>query len=682
MTETLPPRKWIIATIAILLLISLENIILAIVQFSVPSISENALLFGLSPSRLIIVAVMLFTGLMFLISGVLLSFRKIYTEFVNFLKLLGQNKVILIGWSMLISALLSFYIYYSLTDPETAPALQARLQPILFAVFLTSSELLILLSIYHRYSFNSSLILALFGCLDAWFEKISEKILRPVLIVLLVITPFVFLYGSAYLISQVTPADFFPVGIDETNQWLEVRTFKEVGFHSGQYSVNELLPVASFVITGTHGPAFNMIYGSVSRLTGWNFYIPVIINMSILSLALISFIWLTKPNSKSLLLILIITITFWPLWIFAQEVKQEALHFALAIVITGLFLANVRRNRVLSFCLFFLIALASQLRSTWSFLFFPYFLLHAPEISLKNLITAGLKASLPILISTVIFYSLLAPFPGDLTYNMVLGEENISHDPNQNILNTFLINLNNFFSPEDYGMSDIFRVQLIFLLTGSIVTVITDYKYQVNLDSPNDVITWKHLFNLLNIGAFLVLSLLAYYKGIRLFAPLFLMHLLVLALSNDKKWIWLIIITNFIVVFSFLNIFRARLDSMNWAGDYYPPQISSLAEISTKHIQYDPEANRWCNTIAVSKYGGHRNQNIRPILFGLPPEFGLSHIHNWELFYSMPLKSKFVLLHPEFLDENYPGLFQQLDLVILAETSTGNLYSNPSSHCK
>jgi hypothetical protein len=68
-------------------------------------------------------------------------------------------------------------------------------------------------------------------------------------------------------------------------------------------------------------------------------------------------------------------------------------------------------------------------------------------------------------------------------------------------------------------------------------------------------------------------------------------------------------------------------------------------------------------------------------MLALPEEFGVTSIMNWKIFYETRINAKYVLLDPEYINENYPYLFGNTSLEPLTETPIGTLYYNWDSDC-
>src|SRR5262245_38029134 len=89
---------------------------------------------------------------------------------------------------------------------------------------------------------------------------------------------------------------------DALGYWRTVLTFSQVGFQGGYYTFNELPAPASFTHFYVYGPMYPLIYGTLGRVFGWYPVTGVIINLGLVSAAIVGFITLTRPDKRQLIL--------------------------------------------------------------------------------------------------------------------------------------------------------------------------------------------------------------------------------------------------------------------------------------------------------------------------------------------------------------------------------------------
>jgi hypothetical protein len=215
-----------------------------------------------------------------------------------------------------------------------------------------------------------------------------------------------------------------------------------------------------------------------------------------------------------------------------------------------------------------------------------------------------------------------------------------------------------------------------------LIVSVVDYVNSIRNFSSRGKEQSKNLnyLNASNIGSIFMFGIIfhAIYAGkeYRLWAPHILLTLMILLFSSRKKLVVGIVISNLIFLVSFGNTFYKERYS-NFLRDN--SDIVEIQSAITEYITTDPVGSHWCSTIDVSRYSSEVTWG--PWMLTLPEEFGVTSIINWKNFYHTKINAKYVLLEPEYINENYPYLFRNTNLEPLTETPIGILYYNWDSQC-
>ena len=94
---------------------------------------------------------------------------------------------------------------------------------------------------------------------------------------------------------------------------------------------------ASFTHFFAHGPWFIALYGLIGKVVAWNLWSPMLFDVAAVTLALLGGVLLMRSNSRQLLLALLVLLTYWPLHLYLPVAMQEPFHYAVAILLAGIF---------------------------------------------------------------------------------------------------------------------------------------------------------------------------------------------------------------------------------------------------------------------------------------------------------------------------------------------------------
>jgi hypothetical protein len=679
-----------------------ESLTVLVYLLSIPSDPKTSWLLGYSKTRWVILSGISFLTIAALTAIYLTSSKVKKDYFAKILSKLKNNKNLPIHLELLsilfilLTAAGGYYLFRSHSNQMLyQDALTIRLAPIVLLASVISLQTFVITGYLHAWSSSSQVNIrnliasltfpnireGLFNILEKTISKIADKSNENVFTLLLVLLPFLFTTILLQVNYQATIWEFVPGRSDEMFYWRETNTFAEYGFEGGQYSHDELVAPAKFSPFGSHGPSFPVLFGLIGRLFGWEFYTQVIINLIMVPLAIIAFVLVNDLDKKQLLVTLLLLASFWPVWFFIPTNMQEAFHLSIAIVTASLFYKHLTDREVdlkIAISLFLILLLATTVRFNWSFLFAPYFLSLIPKLNRKKTWALALAPVVMIGFGVFLFRYLNSPWPW-FSYRFLQTLEESWTQAFANLYSHILLNTKNLiYLPDTMFFIRMLRYQIVGLFAILIIDFFKLWKNQK--DQAKDLLRNDRLLHILNLGLILILVVTLYdvadTRDYRTFAPHLLLSILILILFSRYRLVYMIIITN-LIVFSSFNV---RFSQFHW-NNFKPDRATMKAfeESISDIVLYQPNGNRWCNTLAFSR---EDNLNIpKTPLIMVDPGIGITYIRDWELFYSIDLKSKYVLLDPENFNQNHPDLFEKLNLQQLTETPLGTLYLNPQSDC-
>lgn len=502
-----------------------------------------------------------------------------------------------------------------------------------------------------------------------------RALLRGLLILVVAAIP---VFATVLLVNfhlHTSLTDFVPVGSDELNYWHETLTFIHAGFQGGYYTINELPPAASFTHFYTHGPWYPIVFGSIGKIIGWEFYTPVIINLALVMIALAVFMLMVRLNNHQIILIGLLMFTFWPVLLYMLTGMQESLQYALAILLAGVFISVLAKQERLSVrqqaAYAVLIGVAGVLRMSWGILFLPLFWLAAPRTTHARLLALVKSA---IALSMVVVIAQYVGAPGNNSVFTVLGTFRNSVGYGLHILVLYVgFNLGKLLNPAKNPLDVLQTFQMLMCIVAFCIAPFFLWRRRRRL-TPPDI----H-FHAYNLGAILIAGLALYIIGTvgmgdyRVFSAHLLLTLLVLIANRRYFPVFFIIITNLLLLPIFLSVYF-DFSAPKFATDRQ--MMADYAGVMQENVRYDPQTiNAWCNTLLhhVSDLNG-------PLLTGVPAGIGESFFREPDD-PELPLKSQYVQLS----DEVYTRLMQReprphlVQLAVLPNERT--LYHNQDTDC-
>ena len=467
-------------------------------------------------------------------------------------------------------------------------------------------------------------------------------------------------YFSANIFS------FMPVWNDEIDYWHEILSFSKNGFSIGYYTIEEIPPPLSPLTNfGTHGPFFPMLYGSVAKIAGWFPSSGPLFHLFFLSIAITIFLSLIRANLYTVLLTTIAFVSFLPIQLYIPTTMQEPLHFAIAIVLAGLFhryMSDEGRSRWLLVAIPAMLTMASLIRPTWSALFIPYLFLtfRADSQKSKKLLLMSGTVILGVFFLAYTLFS--APHP-DLVIHGFLAVFN-SSPAEAFVYITKIIgsNLASFFSLQNpFEVETSLRIQFI---AAAIIGMILYFKYRKSYNDQFESVI--HICNLF-VPFVLVVTLhnVGGWRDYRFIGPHVLLS--VALFVAQKKMLPCMIMTaiSLLTIPSFSTIYKELHE------DHFQSEIRKSQLIQANFpalLHYRRYVSPWGNSLLLDV------NSFQPFLVNLPAGIGINAVMDWNRI-QYPLKSEFVLIQPEI----YSQISYKVRFRPIASGNHGTLYLNLDS---
>ncbi len=422
-----------------------------------------------------------------------------------------------------------------------------------------------------------------------------ERIHKIILYMVVVLLP---LFVTTLLLHFVVNSNILhyqPVWTDEVDYWLQINSFKEVGFSNGFFSINELTSNSSFSHYGTHGPMFPILYGSIARIFGWFYYSGPLFNLLLVSLSLLIFLCVTRPDRKQTILVILFLLFFYQLHLYIPTTMQESLNTSFAILFSAFFIRLIifhdkrLQNKI---GVLLLITIASLFRIIWIFTIFPiiYSFFNDQKPLSKKLIYSIIGGLLFSIFMVIIYNYWTSPYPSGFIFQITNGELNI-HQLTLVELRLILSNLKKLFGINLPIIETEIYIRYLYLLVIFILA----------LSIKKNQKTYISILYIL--VSTLVITILIYDIGnFRILAPLLLFCLFSLPFASDQFTMKYVLIS-----YLFINL----LTIGNFISNYQYFHINHFAAennnslIKQKNIlneiKYTDSNNPWCNSLLTDQ---------------------------------------------------------------------------------
>jgi len=462
-----------------------------------------------------------------------------------------------------------------------------------------------------------------FAELGNWTRRLTPlSVVRALLVVLTVFGP----AGGVYILLRrtmhVAPNMFTPVWWDEIENFSSTATFSRAGFQGGYFNAIEDTAPASFSHFSTHGPTFPLIQGLWGKILGWRYDSAPLFNATVITVAIAVFVWTVRPSILQLVLSAATFISFWPFYEFIPSNMQEALHFAIGILLgTAFYVAFHQPSRVtreFNVLLFVGILVAALIRSSWALFFVPYFCIGVRKRPLSVLF-ALMKASLGIVVSLWLWRYLCAPYRNIenayLMIKIVTAETGM-----QPLLTNFARNYAQLKAPTVSFMP---MALPAVMQTMALVPVLATFLLWRLYRRKVIKVEAFHVFNLASIvGSTLVFYFMA--AGAPRVFPLHLIVTLVLLIASNRR---AYLALAGIVVAANLYAYRSATAQfpLTHAAHYSDASRAAVTAFRADVrdvLVFRPNADAWCNTVLASLW------TYNTWYGGLPPGLGLALFQN------------------------------------------------------
>ena len=412
----------------------------------------------------------------------------------------------------------------------------------------------------------------------------SLIILIPVIITILLI--------GTVLHSSIT--NFSPSWSDEIDYWIQIRSFKDVGFKSGYFSVNELISNSSFSHYGTHGPMFPMLFGSLARIFGWKDYSGPVFNLALLCSSLAFFLWLTKPDLKKSVFVLIILLFSYQMFLYIPSLMQESINFVFAIIFCALFIRMYvfkDPSKYILAGILLMVFIASLFRILWLLAAFPIFwsMLRNSKGNRKKTVFVIITIVFFILFSVFLYFYWTSSYPGGFLYKLTHARTGLSMI--ELAFAQIIMNIRKLFGLNMVYHKSEFVARYLFIL------VVILFVFKMNKERN---VVFSTLFILLST---LLTTIFLYDIGnFRILAPFLLFSLLVMVFVFDPKFLW-----KTMIVYTVLNVITIGFFITNYRdilSDHYLNNSSvseNLEDNEFSQLRYLPESNAWCNSLVSTR---------------------------------------------------------------------------------
>ncbi|MBL9125177.1 MAG: hypothetical protein JNG90_16185 [Planctomycetaceae bacterium] len=464
---------------------------------------------------------------------------------------------------------------------------------------------------------------------------------------------------------------------DETLYWNEMAVYHRAGFDGGYTACNEAIARAPWVHFAAHGPIYPALLGTLTRATA---LVPA--SIPLIDAALVvaaSLLWLAivRPNRRQAWTAAFVVNTFWPLILYLPTSMQEALHYALALVIAGVATGLIRnpRDKRLQLAAVLVVVAAAQIRVTWGWLLLPLGWVVWQPGNWRHWLALLVGAAIPIGLLYGEAIWLYAPFPnfmGDVL-------DTLKHDPPAAVAmvaRRALKGVGHYLSPtRDTWVQLGLRYQVVLITAAGCYHLLS--RQQPRLDaglddgeSPEalaDAATARRAFgfvalNMLSILAFVISFYDIFdWRDYRVVAPHLFVSVLVLAGIGARNWLpgyaVLAVLTAGFALPQFAEFHRPRVD-------FDQAKIAEFADEMNQLVPFDPQASPWDNTIVI-----HMDHVNTPLVAGIPPGVGLAPVLAWRD-QALPPRSRWLILKPQDLAQiALPPVLEKV-----AETRLGDLY--------
>ena len=525
------------------------------------------------------------------------------------------------------------------------------------------------------------------GVLDGLLAR-KQRLIRSSLIGLILLLPALSLTGMASVYLGQRLADFHPHVSDAIMYWHQIKTFAAVGFSGGYYTIGEEAAPAAFTHFYAWGPWYIALYGLIGKAVGWTLWSPMLFDVAAVTLALLGAVLLIRPNARQLVLVLLVLLTYWPLHLFLPLAMQEPFHYAVAILLAGIFFRLVVHEGAVPHWLLgaalVVILGAALVRPTWALLLLPLVTIVAAQRPHGRAVGGSrfrqVWCSWPFLAACAVVAGLFllsryvaAPFPHRVMSDVqVLLRSPV--DGLQRLLAVTTAQGMTYLWPDvEHPLWTLLRYQALGIVLWMTVLTIrrrgTDAGHRAPGHPP-----WRRaerLTHILNLSLIILMVLMlwevGYWQDYRILAPHLLLSLLLLAACARGRVVAVVVLVGLLLTPSFLAAYK---DLAPWQFTDEQARIDEFAAQTAGTLVYRAQGDPWCNTILLPL-----RTAFLPEALAIPAGIGISfYLDNTS---RSELKSRYVIVD----DKSREILTGAFDLQFASATAIGDLYRNAGISC-
>jgi len=506
-------------------------------------------------------------------------------------------------------------------------------------------------------------------------EKLIDRINSVptwVLSAVVAFLPIAIVCATIYLDLNASLQDYGPYSSwkDETAYWLRIRSFSHVGFNVGYNTPNELIAPATFNRYGEGSPLYIYLYGSIARLMGWSPQLPILINFSILALAILLFIYFTKLDPPQIIFTGLIAVVTWQILSYLPMTTHETLNQGIGFIVAAIFfilLTNRERVKPLTRVAFvFWIYLATLIRLSWGLLLIPVVFYSMDGKVFRRAFFAVLLGLGLYISATLITNYLVPPINNSIFLTM---KDSLIRGPKV-FMERIVDQFSQMFRSRTLNANIAVMFQIAIIIGWSMIHLARSIKSKHSWAS---ILQSQSLFDIYNMVTLALAGLLFYLQSgfSRTFAPSILVVYLLRAARKDYKFLATLLALNIVFFYSYMGTDTgySKIIRADFGTEF--PQQTSLQSRFEKWIVFDAATqDPWCNTLLVPlAYYDHR-------LTVVPPGIGFAAIVD-DATIKTPIKSKYLL----FDQDTYELFADHLNVTLLESSSIGDLYYNLDSGC-
>lgn len=512
----------------------------------------------------------------------------------------------------------------------------------------------------------------------AALERLTNKInALPTLAlgIAVALLPILIICSVIYIGLNASLADYGPYSLwnDETGYWLWLRSFSHVDFHVGYNAPYELIAPAPFNHYGEGSPFYIYIYGAIGRLIGWSDELPVLINFSILALAIFAFIHVVKLKPIQILFVGLITTLTWPILLYLPMTTHETLNqgigFILAIVFWRLLINQEPVSILAKFVFVALIFLATLIRLSWGLLLIPVLFYSLNGGTLRRVVLSIL-VGLGLYALAIFLTSYLVPPTNNSIFQNI--KNSLVEGPHL-LVDYIFAQFSVMFAFKEMNPNIAVMFQILTIVGWNMIRVGRMLRSKLPVAS---ILQSQNVFDIYTVASLTAAGLLFYLQEAfyRTFTPTILIVFLLQTVRKDYKFLATLLTINLLFFHSYLT-YRAELSNSQIIKADFTTEFSERvlwqSEVE-KWIAFEPATqNPWCNTLLIP--GDYYDSRLTAV----PAGIGFSWFGEAEDL-RVPLYSKYLLID----QESYETLAERVDLRLLAPLSIGDLYYNPDSGCE